>query len=68
MPGERSRYFSFIVKEVVAEPMFLLLGAACIIYFLLQEAAEGLLMLAAIVIVSAISIDQEARSAKALWH
>jgi P-type Ca2+ transporter type 2C len=66
LPSEKSRRIVFIIKDLVTEPMFLLLSAACFMYFLLQEVAEGLIMLVAIVMVSAISVYQEAKSAKAL--
>lgn len=46
--------------------MFLLLLVACSLYFFLGETAEGLLMMAAMIFVAAISFYQEARSSKAL--
>lgn len=55
-----------LVKEVVTEPMFLMLTLACAIYFFLGESGEGLLMLTAICIVTAISIFQGIKSNKAL--
>ena len=51
-----ARGFFTIVGEIVAEPMFLLLAVACALYFILGEITEGLMMAAAIVIVSAISL------------
>ncbi|HEY1115630.1 MAG TPA: cation-translocating P-type ATPase [Chitinophagaceae bacterium] len=55
-----------LVKDVVTEPMFLMLTLACAIYFFLGESGEGLLMLTAICIVTAISIFQGVKSNKAL--
>lgn len=55
-----------LVKEVVTEPMFLMLVLACALYFFLGESAEGLLMLTAICIVTAISVFQSVKSNKAL--
>ncbi len=52
--------------NVAGEPMFLMLVAACFLYFILGEVAEGLMMMAAICLVTAISIYQEVRSSKAL--
>jgi P-type Ca2+ transporter type 2C len=54
------------IKEVVFEPMFLLLLACAVIYFVLGEKSEGYFMTGAIILVSAISIFQNARSNKAL--
>ena len=51
---------------VVTEPMFILLVAASIIYFLMGEYSDAWFMLGAIIIVSAISIYQENRSKNAL--
>ncbi|MFN8348862.1 MAG: cation-translocating P-type ATPase [Spirosomataceae bacterium] len=54
------------LKETVTEPMFLLLTACTVIYFLLNELSEGFFMLGAILLVSAISFYQDSRSKKAL--
>lgn len=55
-----------IVWGIVKEPMFILLAIACSIYFILGEINEGIMMSAAIVFVTAISLFQENKSAKAL--
>ena len=55
-----------IVWDIVKEPMFLLLAAACFLYFLLRENTEGFMMIAALCFVSAISVFQELKSSKAL--
>jgi len=54
------------LKGIVGEPMFLLLLAAAVIYFLLRETAEAVFMTAAILLVSAISLFQDHRSRTAL--
>lgn len=46
--------------------MFLLLIIACVLYFVLGNNAEGVMMAAALLMVAAISIYQEARSSRAL--
>ncbi len=61
-----SGYFWDTLKEIVLEPMFLLLLATSTIYFLLREFSEGLFLLGAIIIISSISFFQNARSRKAL--
>jgi Ca2+-transporting ATPase len=54
------------VKGAVLEPMFLLLLATSVIYFVLGETSEAYFMAGAIVLVSGISIYQDSRSRKAL--
>lgn len=51
---------------IIREPMFLILLLACLLYFLLGETGNGLLMLASLVFVGAISFYQEVRSSNAL--
>lgn len=55
-----------ILKEIAGEPMFLLLLTACTVYFIVGQYQEGIIMLAAIFIVSGISIFQEYRSRNAV--
>ncbi|MVT08731.1 cation-translocating P-type ATPase [Chitinophaga tropicalis] len=55
-----------ILINIVREPMFLLLLAACVLYFLLNSFTEGFMMLMAILLVTAISVYQENRSSRAL--
>lgn len=54
------------VLSVIREPMFLLLAAACGVYFFLQEVSEALTMLAALLFVTSIDIFQNFRSQKAV--
>ena len=54
------------LKEVVSEPMFVLLMACTVIYFSLGQPSEGFFMLGAIILVSAISFYQESRSKQAI--
>jgi P-type Ca2+ transporter type 2C len=63
---KEDRVFLQVLKEVVFEPMFILLLAACIIYFALGQYQEGIIMLIAIVIVAGISLFQEYRSRNAV--
>ncbi|CAL1519850.1 cation-translocating P-type ATPase [Chitinophaga sp. MM2321] len=55
-----------LLKELLAEPMLLLLIAVTVIYFIMGEWGEAYFMLAAIVVVSGISVYQDSRSRKAL--
>src|SRR5689334_11981977 len=52
--------------DIIREPMFLILLLACLLYFLLGETSNGLLMLASLVFVGAISFYQEVKSSHAL--
>jgi Ca2+-transporting ATPase len=54
------------LKDVVSEPMFLLLLAACAVYIALKQPAEAITLAAALLVVSAISIYQSIRSDRAL--
>lgn len=55
-----------IVWNVAKEPMFVLLAAATLLYFILGEQGQGLLMVVAMALVAAISVFQEIRSSHAL--
>lgn len=55
-----------ILRDLGQEPMFLLLLVAAVIYFISGQTAEGVFMGISIVLVSAISIYQDARSRNAL--
>lgn len=55
-----------LLSELLSEPMLILLVAVTIIYFILGETSEAYFMLAAILVVSGISIYQEGRSNQAL--
>jgi len=63
--GSRHRIL-VILWKAIREPMFALLAVACLLYFLLGEQGEGLLMLLAMGFVAAISVFQEIRSSRAL--
>jgi Ca2+-transporting ATPase len=54
------------MREVVLEPMFLLLLAACAVYIALDEGAEALTLGVALLAVAGISVYQQLRSDQAL--
>jgi P-type Ca2+ transporter type 2C len=64
--AEPQRRFIHIVGDIVKEPMFILLVIACALYFILGEISEGVMMLVAMGIVTAISLYQEVKSSNAL--
>ena len=55
-----------ITKNIITEPMFILLVVVCGIYFGLGQLSEGLIMIGAIAMVSGISLFQEVRGSNAL--
>jgi Ca2+-transporting ATPase len=61
----RSRFVNFLMG-LAKEPVLILLGIACLLYFLLGSVSEGLMMITAIVMVGAISVYQEVKSSRAL--
>ncbi len=63
---EAQRNIGHILLDIVRDPMFILLSVSCALYFILGQYNEGFMMLVAIVLVSSISLYQEARSTKAL--
>jgi len=66
MPGSKVRSFPLIIRDVLSEPMFLLLLAACSIYLFLGELREAVALSASIVIVVLITVLQERRTEHAL--
>ena len=63
--GEQ-RLLLHVLKEIVFQPMFILLLAACLIYFFVGRSSDGIIMLVSIFIVSGISLYQEYRSQDAV--
>ena len=66
LAGKEEHSFFSVLKEVVTEPMFILLILACAVYFITGNYPEGFFMLVSIAIVAGISIFQEFRSRNAL--
>ncbi len=66
MHSASSRRFIHIIWDILKEPMFILLVIACVLYFVLGETSEGIMMIVAMVIVATISVYQEVKSNNAL--
>ena len=66
MELQEERVLLNVLKEIVLEPMFILLLVACVIYFITGSYQEGFIMLASIFLVAGISIFQEYRSRNAV--
>ncbi|MBS1598882.1 MAG: cation-translocating P-type ATPase [Bacteroidetes bacterium] len=64
--ADNQRGYLRMIWDILTEPMFLMLFAACCLYFILGESSEGFLMLAAMFFVAAISLYQEVKSSRAL--
>ncbi|MGL4569821.1 MAG: cation-translocating P-type ATPase [Clostridium sp.] len=65
IPEKKESFFMKIV-EVIKEPMFLLLMVAAIIYFVLGEPKDGLIMLVFVIGVISIEVIQEWKTDKTL--
>jgi len=66
MPGHAPRHFVAIARDVLTEPMFMLLLAAAGIYVVLGDVREASILAASIVIVIAITVVQQRRTEHAL--
>jgi Ca2+-transporting ATPase len=60
------RVFIHVLKEIFLQPVFILLLAACFIYFFAGQHTDGFIMLSAISLVSGISLYQEYKSENAI--
>lgn len=66
LPAQRPRNLLVITREVLTEPMFLLLIAAAAVYVVLGDTREALILTVSIVIVIAITAFQQRRTERAL--
>ncbi|MEO8514727.1 MAG: cation-translocating P-type ATPase [Ignavibacteria bacterium] len=63
---QKENHFLSALGDIVKEPMFLLLVAAAVIYFISGSLSEGIFMLSAIIIVVSISLFQNSKSRNAI--
>ncbi len=65
---EATRRYPFLdsMRNVVTEPMFLLLAVACLLYFLLGDFTEAIMMVVSILFVTGIELYQGNKSERAL--
>ena len=63
---QKKESFIFKVLHIVCEPMFLLLIAAAVIYFVLGEARDGAIMLVFVMGIISIDVIQEWKTDKTL--
>lgn len=63
---KKENAFLNVLKKLAQEPMVLLLLAASSLYFIVGKTGDGIFMVSAVVLVSAISLYQDSRSRNAL--
>lgn len=66
LPETESRHITEIILEVLREPMFILLLSCGIVYLLLGDYAEGILLLCWILVIIYITIYQHRKTEKSL--
>ena len=66
LPSREVRGIFGIVKDVIREPMFLLLVGAGSIYFILGDFEEGALLLSFVLVIIGITVYQERKTERAL--
>jgi Ca2+-transporting ATPase len=66
LPSEAHRGITGIIAEVVREPMFLLLVAGGLLYFLIGDITEGMMLMSFVVLVIGITVYQERKTERAL--
>ena len=66
LPSSERRGISGIVLEVVREPMFLLLVASGLIYLVLGDLEEGLMLMSFVFVIIGITVYQEQKTERAL--
>lgn len=64
--NQKKNEFLLSILEMVKEPMFLILAVAASIYYITGDYGDGIFMTIAIILVSTISLFQEARSKNAI--
>jgi Ca2+-transporting ATPase len=66
LPESKQRSILRIVFEVVHEPMFILLVASGLIYFILGDLSEAMMLMSFVVLVIGITVYQEQKTERAL--
>jgi len=66
LPESKKRSVLWIVFEVIHEPMFILLVASGLVYFVLGDFSEGAMLLSFVVLIIAITVYQEQKTERAL--
>ncbi len=66
LPTASRRGLVRIVIEIIHEPMFLLLVASGILYFILGDVSEGIMLMSFVLVIIGITVYQERKTERAL--
>ncbi len=66
LPGSKKRGIFWIIIEVIHEPMFILLVASGLIYFILGDVTEGIMLMSFVFVIIGITVYQEQKTERAL--
>ncbi|MCK9590949.1 MAG: cation-translocating P-type ATPase [Methanoregula sp.] len=66
LPESKKRGIFGIILEVIKEPMFILLVASGLIYFVLGDVTEGIMLMSFVVVIIGITVYQEQKTERAL--
>jgi Ca2+-transporting ATPase len=66
LPESKQRSIFRIILEVIHEPMFILLVASGLIYFIIGDVSEGLMLMSFVVLIIGITVYQEQKTERAL--
>ena len=66
LPASKPRSLWMIALDVLREPMFMLLTAACAIYVVIGDVREALILFASVIVIVMITIYQERKTERAL--
>jgi Ca2+-transporting ATPase len=66
LPESKRRSIFAIIFDVIHEPMFILLVAAGLIYFVLGDISEGLILMSFVFVIIGITVYQEQKTERAL--
>jgi Ca2+-transporting ATPase len=66
LPSSKQRSIFSIIFEVIHEPMFLLLVASGLLYFILGDVSEGLMLMSFVFVIIGITVYQEQKTERAL--
>jgi Ca2+-transporting ATPase len=66
LPESKKRSIFGIIFEVIHEPMFILLVASGLIYFVLGDISEGLMLMSFVLVIIGITVYQEQKTERAL--
>ncbi|WP_114969673.1 cation-translocating P-type ATPase [Rhodoferax ferrireducens] len=66
LPGDQRRSLRAIARETLQEPMFMLLLAAGVLYLVLGDLQEGLVLFGLVLVVLALTLYQEGKTERAM--